>query len=205
MFYPIYRPIIWLTISMIVGILAGEAFPGYGQWVFLLVGGSRPGAVDLPKAENTGLVATALFSLPVSVTFLSNPGLRRASRIITFGILLIPRPVKLPAPFWTSLFITATEPGSLWRSVSIVQDGNPVPACGRLRVTVSNGPISLSRGDNVSFFGRLRSIRNFNNPGGFDYERYMAFQHIWARSYVVAEKLSVRSRGNIIQPDDCFR
>ena len=80
-------------------------------------------------------------------------------------------------------------------TVSIVQDGNPAPACGRLRVTVSNGPISLSKGDSVSFFGRIRAIRNFNNPGGFNYERYMAFQHIWARSYVVAKKLSVQSRG----------
>ena len=37
-------------------------------------------------------------------------------------------------------------------TVSIRQDGNSVPACGRLRVTVSNGPSSLVKGRQHLFF-----------------------------------------------------
>ncbi len=196
MFQPIYRPIIWLTISIIVGILAGEAFPGYGQWVFLSSVAVGLALLICLKRKIPALLLPLFFF--AGIGYLSiQPWV--APRFPDHHIrhFVDSKARKITGTILDEPVYNRNRTRFVMEVLSIVQDGNPVPACGRLRVTVSNGPISLSRGDNVSFFGRLRSIRNFNNPGGFDYERYMAFQHIWARSYVVAEKLSVQSRGNI--------
>lgn len=55
--------------------------------------------------------------------------------------------------------------------------------CGCIKVTGRGEPLNLTPGDEVTLRGHLRSIRNFANPGGFDYERYMALRGIQARVY----------------------
>ena len=66
--------------------------------------------------------------------------------------------------------------------------------CGLLRVTAVGDEIDLKRGDRIELISRIRSIRNFNNPGGFDFRRYMAFQKVWATAYSPAEKLRLLNR-----------
>ena len=193
MFYPIYRPIIWLTISMIVGILVGEACPGYGPWVLTLAGVSVAALmVCLKRKLPVLLLPLILFS---SIGYLSiQPWVSPTFPDHHIRHFVDSKTCKISGIILDKPFFNRNRTRFVMAAVSIVQDGNPVSVCGRVRVTVANGPISLSKGDHVSFFGRLRSIRNFNNPGGFDYERYMAFQNIWARSYVVADKLSIQSK-----------
>jgi competence protein ComEC len=62
------------------------------------------------------------------------------------------------------------------------------PVHGRIRLTVM-GQVRLEAGDRLSFAAKIRSFRNFRNPGGFDYRRYMAFQGIGGSAWVRAEKL----------------
>ncbi|MBW2513724.1 MAG: ComEC family competence protein [Deltaproteobacteria bacterium] len=193
MLYPIYRPIIWLTISMIAGTLAGDAFPGHGPWVLTLAVVSVGVLVICLKRKIPALLPPLL--LFGSIGYLSiqpwaapnfpDHHIRHFidSKIFKIDGIVIEEPVYDP-----------NRTRFVMEAGSIVQDGNSVRVCGRVRVTVSNGPISLSKGDRISFLGRIRAIRNFNNPGGFDYERMMAFQNIWVRSYVSAEKLSVQSK-----------
>ena len=195
MVYPIYRPIIWLTISMILGILAGEAFPGFGQWFFLLT-----------MAVGLVLVICLKRNIPVlllALLFFSGIGYLSiqpwvAPRFPDHHIrhFVDAKACNITGTVLDEPVYKRNRTRFFIEAVSIVKDGNPIPTCGRVRVTVSSGPIFLSKGDSISFFGRLRAIRNFNNPGGFDYERYMAFQNVWARSYVTADKLTVKSRGN---------
>ncbi len=64
---------------------------------------------------------------------------------------------------------------------------------GRIQVTVM-GAVTPVPGDIISFAARLRSFRNFQNPGGFDYCRHMAFQRIHGRAWVRADKLQIDSR-----------
>ncbi|MDM8523707.1 DNA internalization-related competence protein ComEC/Rec2 [Desulfococcaceae bacterium HSG8] len=56
---------------------------------------------------------------------------------------------------------------------------------GKISVTTLQDVQGLSEGDRISFVSRIKSIRNFNNPGGFDYERYMAFKKVWASAYIL--------------------
>ncbi len=87
-------------------------------------------------------------------------------------------------------------------------ENRQMDAVGKIRVTVAtekNGPAAdLSMGDLVRFSSRIRSLRNFKNPGGFDYKRFMAFKGIWATAYspesrmVVLEKHSKKSASTVI-------
>jgi competence protein ComEC len=62
---------------------------------------------------------------------------------------------------------------------------------GKLRLTAVGNLPPFSVGDVLRLNSRIRLITNFNNPGGFDYRRYMAFKGIWATAYVRADRLEV--------------
>ncbi len=62
---------------------------------------------------------------------------------------------------------------------------------GKIRVTVRGRGPEIARGDRVVFRSRLRQVRNFNNPGGFNYQRYMAFKGIWRTAYTRGDRLRV--------------
>ena len=62
--------------------------------------------------------------------------------------------------------------------------GRKTHVTGKIRVTASENIPELSLGDRISFVSMIKSIRNFNNPGGFDYQQYMAFQKIWVSASV---------------------
>lgn len=57
------------------------------------------------------------------------------------------------------------------------------PVTGKIRVAAVGSGRGLFRGDRISFESRIREPHNFNNPGGFDYKRYLAFQEVWATAY----------------------
>ena len=65
---------------------------------------------------------------------------------------------------------------------------------GLLRVTVGGAAVELQRGDRIEINSRIRSIRNFNNPGAFDFKRYMAFKKVWATAYSGADRLRLLNR-----------
>ncbi len=82
-----------------------------------------------------------------------------------------------------------------WRFVMVV-DGLKAGsqshvASGRVMVSGRRDWPGVSRGDRVSFIGRLRTIRSFANPGGFDYERFMAMQAVRTRAYAKAGTLKI--------------
>lgn len=74
--------------------------------------------------------------------------------------------------------------------VDKIQKGRELkPVTGNLSVSVNGDLPELFKGDHISFPGRIRKPRNFNNPGAFDYKRYLAFKGIRAVSYVRGENI----------------
>ena len=65
---------------------------------------------------------------------------------------------------------------------------------GRVRMTVWDQVEGIYEGDRIVCLAKLREIRNFNNPGGFDYKQHMLFQHIVA-SASVSSKTFVKNLG----------
>ncbi|MDY6903585.1 MAG: DNA internalization-related competence protein ComEC/Rec2 [Thermodesulfobacteriota bacterium] len=66
---------------------------------------------------------------------------------------------------------------------------------GRLRVSVYDRETPVPFGATMTFAGRIRPIRNFRNPGGFDYEQYMAFRNVFGHAYT-------SNRRTVIHPQD---
>ncbi|WP_168161190.1 DNA internalization-related competence protein ComEC/Rec2 [Desulfatibacillum aliphaticivorans] len=71
------------------------------------------------------------------------------------------------------------------RFVLRVEDLNSSgPLKGRIRTTVRPPAPELVEGARVRFKSDIRSFRNFSNPGGFDYVRYMRLKNIFGSAYV---------------------
>ncbi len=62
---------------------------------------------------------------------------------------------------------------------------------GQIRVTVYGIPPAFERGDALTFNGRIRAIRNFNNPGAFDYQTFLALKKIWGSAYTTVDALQI--------------
>ena len=63
--------------------------------------------------------------------------------------------------------------------------GAPEDISGRVRLTVPKKQLSgLFRGDTIRFLARLALPRNFNNPGGFDYEWWLARKGVFVTGRV---------------------
>ncbi|MBW2568430.1 MAG: DNA internalization-related competence protein ComEC/Rec2 [Deltaproteobacteria bacterium] len=77
------------------------------------------------------------------------------------------------------------------RVETLERDDKSFSVTGKIRVTALGDIPEVSMGNRISFISKIRSIRNFKNPGGFDYERYMKFKKIWGSAYVQGNRLSI--------------
>ncbi|TSA47296.1 MAG: DNA internalization-related competence protein ComEC/Rec2 [Deltaproteobacteria bacterium] len=66
---------------------------------------------------------------------------------------------------------------------SILRDGSYLPVSGRVLLNIRE-PYPFRYGDFIRFHARLRIPRNFQNPGGFDYERYLRYRGILVRGFI---------------------
>ncbi|MFP4255468.1 MAG: DNA internalization-related competence protein ComEC/Rec2 [Desulfobacterales bacterium] len=76
------------------------------------------------------------------------------------------------------------------RTVCVLEDleigpegDNPRSVPGRLKAAFYGAKPGFSTGDRISLQSSIRAIKNFNNPGGFNYRQYMADQNIWGNLY----------------------
>jgi competence protein ComEC len=188
-----FRPIIPLLLSMISGILLGTWFPGR-------------------SAAMTGVVLVCVFIV------LWNIRQRNASfipPIILFtalGYLSIQSWVAPDLPSHhiihyadthareivgiidTSPFESANRQKFILHTETIRENKRSIPVSGKIRVTVAGNSPRLHRGDKISLISKIRPIRNFNNPGGFDYKKYMLFRRVMATAYVSWKHLTLVKR-----------
>lgn len=176
------RPLAPLAAALIVGIGFGAACPGWHRVFWFAVPGLVGGivaAIGCGRASN--LLPVALF---LSLGYLSiQPwlGIERpddhVSRFVGPGVWRIQGRVHTPVivrpPRWE--FLLDAERLQKKRRRRIVR--------GYINVSGRGDPPAVAPGDAVAFEGRLRAIRNFENPGGFNYERYMALRRVFARAY----------------------
>ncbi|MGB2929321.1 MAG: DNA internalization-related competence protein ComEC/Rec2, partial [Desulfobacterales bacterium] len=190
-----FRPVVPLLFSMISGITAGSQFSGHGVCAYLIA---------------LVFLCLILYCLNKNRSVIFIP-------LVLFFALGYLSIQPWMDPKFPSHHIIHFKDGHSWKITGIIDtpvatyshrqkfilrtetlDGNnkPFPVTGRIRLTVSgNGP-NLLIGDRIVFFGRIKSIRNFNNPGGFDYKRYMAFRKVYGTAYVSAQKLTLLKRNS---------
>ncbi len=185
-----------MLIALIVGILTGDRIPGF---FFPFAAGAVVSAATMLRAaiRNKESVCAPLL-LFVSIGYLSiqpwTAPFLPENHVVRFDNqtkwkiegVLADDPVETRAD--RTVFVVRVQ--------SLENKGKPVPAVGRLRVTCTGDSLpELGPGDRVAFTGKIRKTRNFHNPGGFDYERFMAFQGILASSHTASKNLAILHRG----------
>ncbi|MBW2603078.1 MAG: DNA internalization-related competence protein ComEC/Rec2 [Deltaproteobacteria bacterium] len=184
------RPVIPLLLSMISGIVVGAWLPGHGTWMGVVVLVCAATLLVFIRKKRTPklfplvlFIALGYLSIQpwVAPTFPSN-------HVIHF---MDTHPWKITGVVVTSDAKHLNRQKCILRAEFLESKGKPFPVKGRIRLTVSGDAPDLASGDRIVFLGRIRSIRNFGNPGGFDYQRYMAFKKVWGSAYVQAHKLTL--------------
>lgn len=184
-----YRPLIPLSIALMAGIAAGETLSGHGAgvavaavlcgiWIVVLIR-KKPSSAVLPLLFffATGYVAISPFSDPL---FPPHHVIHHTDK----------GPVKL---FGRVDGIPYLSSGRMKFPMSVKQiwfKGEKIHATGKVRVTVSE-ETAIRKGDHLEVTSKIRSIRNFNNPGRFDYVRFMRFQQIFGSAYIKADKVVI--------------
>ncbi len=72
----------------------------------------------------------------------------------------------------------------LIQSRRIILEGQSVPVEGYLLLIFKEREVPIRYGDHLRFLCRLKRPIGFRNSGGFDYERYLAFQRIYALGFL---------------------
>ncbi len=191
---PAARPLVLPALAWLGGIAAGGTWPNL--WIPIVVAtagislawlwiGSR-----LNKSLLPALVAACLAAGTVAISFW-HPGRITDRDVACFA-----------GPTWWKITGTLTGPPlksagriRLVLAVESIQNRKKsIPATGRLLVNIMGQPRRhFLPGDRIRFTGRIKPFYNFDNPGNFDYRRYMAFKGIHARSYCRPEKVTFLS------------
>lgn len=93
-------------------------------------------------------------------------------RVNIEGVITEP-PVRLPARTRLRLRVSAIHDQTTTRTVS-----------GTLLLSIKASEKKFRYGDRIRCFVRLRKPRNFSNPGGFDYIRYLHYQGTQATAFL---------------------
>ena len=192
---PVYcRPLIPLTLALMGGIVVGAEAPGLGAWALaaaaacaLAVGRSLLRRV--PAAVSPLLLCAALGTLSIQPWIQPRFSDDHPVHLVDTGPWRITGVVDArPLEFESrTRFVLRAERAD--------NDREQRRVAGLLRVTL-DGAMStpVEQGDRIEIRSRIRPVRSFNNPGGFDARRWMGYQDLWCNAYADAAGLVVLER-----------
>ena len=188
-----FRPVIPLLVSLIAGIGAGSRVSGHSACAYCVV--LVCACLILYRLyKNRGVVFTPMV-LFFALGYLSiQPWMAPKfppHHIVRF---VDADSWKITGVIDTPVATYSTRQKFILRTETLERNTRTFPVTGKIRLTVSGKGPELILGDRIVFFGKIKSIRNFNNPGGFDYERYMAFRKVYGTAYVSVQKLTLLKR-----------
>ncbi|MBW1649622.1 MAG: DNA internalization-related competence protein ComEC/Rec2 [Deltaproteobacteria bacterium] len=194
------RPAVIIFAGIIFGILVGEKFCGYKNSTLICLSSILIYSVIINN-----------FIKPLYNKKLCNGFILLIAIATLSGYLLIQPFVSPILPknhiyYYTNfkqkqtiVGVVSSEPSYIKKkckfeiSVNFIEKNNKkIPASGKIIVTwITEKEKKIYQGDLIEFNAKIRSIRNFYNPGRFDYERYLAFKKIYARSFVYKNRLKI--------------
>lgn len=189
------RPVVPILAAMISGIAFGSWFPEYRTWLYFVVFICAGLILYLIKQKKKVFISPVI--LFIAIGYLSiqpwvSPELP-SNHVINFTDThkwqIVGLIDKTPVMYKSGLYKSRLR--FILQVETLGEDDMSFPVAGRIRVTATGNLPDISAGDRISFVGKIRSIRNFSNPGGFDYRRYMAFKKIQTTSYVQGKRVVV--------------
>jgi len=184
------RPVIPLTVALTAGIALGSALPGAGAWAWAVATACAAAIAGCLIRRKAALIyPLALF---IAIGYLSlQPWMQprfppnHVSHFVNSGPWRIVgvvdnRPLEFESRSQFVLRAECLENGSETHAVT-----------GLLRITAIGATPSLQQGDRIALSSRIGPIRNFNNPGGFDFKRSMAFRQIYGSAFIRGEGLEL--------------
>jgi competence protein ComEC len=194
------RPLVPLLGALTAGILIGSELPDHPLWAWTITLAGMCGVlIGLIRRRSLQFSPLVLF---VAVGYLSiQPWVTQRlpdhhiSHFISSDVWRISG--ILDAPAWTDNHRQKFD-----LSVQTLEnDRGLFPVTGKLRVTLDGDPVDMNIGDYTCFNARIQPFRNFQNPGGFDYRRHMAFEGIYGSVYVSGSDIEHRpsSRSGLMQ------
>jgi competence protein ComEC len=81
------------------------------------------------------------------------------------------------------------------RCLRVIKDKSCIPVSGNIRLVIP-ADLNFQYGDFIRFYSTLKRIHNFNNPGGFDFERYLKLQGIYAVGFIADSSKIILLRQN---------
>lgn len=181
-----FRPLIPVLTALIPGIFIGAEYPGRLFWavpgVFLTGAWLIHGLFRHKSASFSPLFLLFLVGY-LSIQPWSAPRFDENHVVHLIG----PRKHALTGTVDRVLHRDPRGTRFILKDLFIVNDkthpGGMRRVGGKLRVSCWGKAPLLKAGDALSLTARIRPVRSFKNPGGFDYQRYLAFKGIWALAY----------------------
>jgi competence protein ComEC len=188
--WPLLLPLLALATGLVAADQTGLRLPGFAAVAILLC--LAVSCMVRRQALFVVCVPLCFFALglstlthwkavtypPDSIRTLAGPA------AVTLEGVVRSRPVVSPAG--TSLLI---------RTEQLLKGGRVEVVSGDLLLYVSEGDVSLARGDRIRFTTRVTVPHRLGLPGEFDYPRYLAFQGVAAIGRVASQEETVLIRG----------
>jgi len=183
---------------MIAGISCGPLFPSHSEWAYLAV--SCCSGIMLIKIIRKKSALFLPFFLFFSLGYLSiQPWFPEKPPDSHIAAFTDAGPLNISGKVIESPEIRDKRLSFVLLAETVEKDGKIIPVRGKISVKVLNGIPEISTGDKVYFKSGIRSIRNFNNPGGFDFKRYMAFNGITGTAYAAWDNIRIEQNEENIE------
>ncbi|UCE82522.1 MAG: DNA internalization-related competence protein ComEC/Rec2 [Deltaproteobacteria bacterium] len=180
---PVHRPLAYLVVGFCSGIVAGRYLP-IASSILAFFSAFLCGLLSYRtlRGRTSLLLPPALFVVMggLASTGIPDPDqppatikeLLRHKRVVVMG-RIGQSPEKGPGKTRIRLRLEAFKEEENWKSIS-----------GNMLLDIHECQRDWSVGQRLLGGIRLRPVRNFNNPGAFNYRQHLADQRIWVRGYV---------------------
>jgi len=187
---PLERPLLPLACALGAGIALGYGWPARGAWAALGSAGCLMWIGMGIRHRRPALIAPLVLFCSLGYLLIQHWAAPRfpPHDIIHYAgkgtCLIVGRIDSAPVT-------SAYRQKFILSALLVIRHHHRYKSEGKLRVTFADDTFPLSEGSLVRLRGSIRLLHNFNNPGGFDYKRYMAARGVWASVYVPKNALKV--------------
>jgi competence protein ComEC len=183
-----HRPLILMSIALAVGILVGGTWPGYLLQA-IAVGCLTTARIVYAWIRNRRTRITPIILFCILGYSLISPWLPADFSKQHISHYMDSHRWQIEGEVTRILPVRHGRTRFILRVAQLQDDNRAFAVVGHIRVTVSGERPEIVPGMRLTFQSRIRSFRNFNNPGGFDYRRHMAFQQVFGSAFVVTDRL----------------